>query len=99
MERGAITLDPLTDRFASSELSFFVATTSSNGQVVTGTGHQGEEFCYVIDGIIEVVVNGNSHVLRRGDSIHFKAAHSHRIRNLAPTPSRTLWATRPRMFI
>lgn len=99
MDRGSVSLDPLTDRLSCSELSLFVATVSANGQVIAGPGHQGEEFCYVIDGIIEVVVNGNSHVLRKGDSIHFKAVHPHRIRNLAPTPSRTLWATRPRMFI
>lgn len=99
MEEGMVKLDPLTDRQTHSELSFFVATISSNGHVVTGPGHDGEEFCYVLDGIIEVVVDGNSRVLRRGDAVHFKAAYPHRIRNLAPTPSRTLWATRPRLFI
>lgn len=99
MDRGAVSLDPLTDRLANSEMSLFVASISPNGQVVSGPGHHGEEFCYVLEGILEVNVNGTSHVLRPGDTVHFKATHPHRIRNLTSTPSRTLWATRPRLFI
>jgi len=96
---GAIQLDPLTDRLAHSEMSLFIATIQANGQVDGDPGHDGEEFCYVLEGILEVVVNGSSYLLRRGDTIHFKAVQSHRIRNLAPTPCRTLWACRPRLFI
>jgi transcriptional regulator with XRE-family HTH domain len=96
---GTVLLDPLTDRLAHSEMSLFVATIPANGQVEGVPGHEGEEFCYVLDGILEVVVNGSSYLLRRGDTIHFKAAHPHRIRNLAPTPCRALWACRPRLFI
>jgi transcriptional regulator with XRE-family HTH domain len=96
---GTVVLDPLTDRHAHSEMSLFIATIQPNGQVEGVPGHEGEEFCYVLDGILEVVVNGSSYLLRRGDTIHFKAVHPHRIRNLAPAPCRTLWACRPRLFI
>lgn len=96
---GTIVLDPVTDCVSPSEMSLFISTIHANGQVDAQPGHHGEEFCYVIDGILEVVVNGSSHILRKGDSIHFKAIHPHRIRNLAPVPSRTFWAVRPRMFI
>jgi len=99
MSQGMVVLDPLTDRGAWSEMSLFVATIQANGQVEGVPGHRGEEFCYVLDGILEVVVNGASYVLRRGDTIHFKAVFPHRMRNLSPTPSRTLWAVRPRLFI
>lgn len=99
MSQGTVALDPLTDRTAWSEMSIFVATIQANGQVEGVPGHRGEEFCYVLDGILEVIVNGASYVLRRGDTIHFKAVFPHRMRNLAPTPSRTLWAVRPRLFI
>ena len=96
---GSVTLDPLTDQDACSELSLFIATINAEGHVDGVPGHGGEEFCYVLEGIIEVVVNGTSFVLRKGDSIHFKARHPHRIRNLTPGSSRTLWAVRPRLFI
>jgi transcriptional regulator with XRE-family HTH domain len=94
-----IDFDPLTDRAACSDLSLFISTIKSDGPVECTPGHQGEEFCYVLDGILEVVVCGASHVLRRGDSIHFKATQPHRIRNLAASPSRAVWAVRPRLFI
>lgn len=99
MDRGTITLDPLTDRLANSEMSFFVATIGADGHVVSDIGDQGEEFCYVLEGLIEVIIDGDSRVLRRGDAVHFKANRSHQIRNLASIPSRALWATRPRLFI
>jgi transcriptional regulator with XRE-family HTH domain len=99
MAGGQVSLDPLTDRLAFSEMSLFVATIRSSAQVEGVAGHHGEEFCYVLDGIIEVVVNGQSYLLLKGDSIHFKAVHPHRLRNLGSTPSKTLWAVRPRLFI
>lgn len=95
----SVDFDPLTDRSACSDMSLFVSTIRSSGPVECAPGHQGEEFCYVLDGILEIVVCGASHVLRKGDSIHFKATQPHRIRNLAATPSRALWAVRPRVFI
>lgn len=98
-ERGMVVLDPLTDRSARSDLSYFVATIKADGQVEAAPGHQGEEFCYVLEGLLEVAVDGTSYVLRPGDALHFKAARPHRIRNLSPTPSRSLWAVRPRLFI
>jgi transcriptional regulator with XRE-family HTH domain len=99
MCEGSVKLDPLTDRLAQSDLSFFVAEIQPNGLVDDAPGHPGEEFCLVLEGILEVVVNGASYVLRPGDAIHFKAVVPHKIRSLSPAPGRSLWAVRPRLFI
>ena len=99
MNHGSITLEPLTDRAVCSEISIFYATIDGSGQVGGVDGHRGEEFCYVIDGFLEVTVDGKPYVLRQGETIHFKAARPHHIRNLTNQPVRTLWAVRPKLFL
>jgi transcriptional regulator with XRE-family HTH domain len=99
MNHGSITLEPLTDRSVCSEMSIFYAQIDGSGQVGGVDGHRGEEFCYVIDGFLEVTVDGKPYVLRQGETIHFKAARPHHIRNLTNQPVRTLWAVRPKLFL
>jgi transcriptional regulator with XRE-family HTH domain len=99
MNGGSIKLEPLGDRAACSELSIFFATIDGSGQVGGVAGHRGEEFCYVLDGFLEVTVDGRPFVLRQGETIHFKASRPHHIRNLTDRPVRTLWAVRPKLFL
>lgn len=99
MNGDSIQFQPLTDRAVCSEMSLFYATITGSGQVGGVDGHRGEEFCYVLDGFLEVTVDGKAYVLRQGDTIHFKAARPHHIRNLTNQPVRTLWAVRPKLFI
>lgn len=99
MNKGAIILEPFTHRSVCSEMSIFLATIQGNGQVAGVSGHRGEEFCYVLDGFLEVTVDGQPHVLRKGDTIHFKATRPHQIRNLTQEPVRTMWAVRPKLFL
>ncbi len=39
--------------------------------------HEGEEFVYVIEGIITLFINGVEHCLYPGDSAHFEGARNH----------------------
>jgi transcriptional regulator with XRE-family HTH domain len=99
MNGGSIKMEPLTDRSVCSEMSIFFATIEGSGQVGGVAGHRGEEFCYVLDGFLEVTVDGKPFVLRQGETVHFKAARPHHIRNLTNQPVRTLWAVRPKLFM
>jgi transcriptional regulator with XRE-family HTH domain len=99
MNGGSIKLEPLCDRSVCSEMSVFYATIDGSGQVGGATGHRGEEFCYVLDGFLEVTVDGKPFVLRQGETVHFKAARPHCIRNLTNQPVHTLWAVRPKLFL
>jgi transcriptional regulator with XRE-family HTH domain len=99
MNHGSIRIESLTDRGVCSEMSVFEAIIEGDGEVGGVSGHRGEEFCYVLDGFLEVVVDGTPYVVRQGDSIHFKAARPHQIRNLTHEPVRTLWAVRPKLIL
>ncbi|MFC1822008.1 helix-turn-helix domain-containing protein [Thermodesulfobacteriota bacterium] len=47
-----------------------------------GYQHVGEEFVYVLEGKIEVMVGENRNVLKQGESLHFNSSIVHRLRNL-----------------
>ncbi len=48
-----------------------------------GYQHEGEEFVYVLEGKIEVLVGDNVNVLDEGDSLHFNSSIRHNLRNLS----------------
>lgn len=45
--------------------------------------HEGEEFIYVLNGKIEVLVGENSNILNKGQAIHFNSGIVHKLRNLS----------------
>ena len=47
--------------------------------------HEGEEFVYVLDGTIEVVVGEHVNTLGPGDSLHFNSGIQHRLKNTGKT--------------
>ena len=47
--------------------------------------HEGEEFVYVLDGAIEVVVGEHVNTLAAGDSLHFNSGIQHHLKNIGKT--------------
>lgn len=47
--------------------------------------HEGEEFVYVLDGAIEVVVGEHVNTLGAGDSLHFNSGIQHHLKNTGKT--------------
>ncbi len=56
----------------------------------------GDKFVSILEGIIEFKVGEKSYLLKRGDSLHFKASSPQSLRNVGETPCRILWADWPR---
>jgi quercetin dioxygenase-like cupin family protein len=52
--------------------------------------HEGEEFVYVLEGRVEVTVGERVNVLKKGGSLHFNSAVSHRLRNLSTKKSKLI---------
>ena len=57
----------------------------------------GDKFIHVIEGILQIELGEERFVLRRGDSIHFKASHPFRLLNLGDQVCRVFWADWPRI--
>ena len=50
--------------------------------------HEGEEFVYVVRGLIELEVEGELHVVAAGDSVYYPGGYRHRWRSLSDEEAR-----------
>ncbi len=67
----------------------------------TGTDfyrHTGEEFGYVFEGTMTVVIGNDEHVLEEGDAIYFSSNLPHRLRNKTDKMTRAFWVGTPPSF-
>ena len=60
--------------------------------------HHGEEFLHVIRGELEIVIAGQKHSLRAGDSLYFDSSMPHEWKNPGKTESSVLWVNTPPTF-
>lgn len=57
--------------------------------------HDGEEYGFVIQGTVEVCIDGATHKLGPGDSINFHATVPHFVRNAGKRKAVMIWAISP----
>ncbi|GAB3445554.1 cupin domain-containing protein [Insolitispirillum peregrinum] len=57
--------------------------------------HEGEECGVVLEGRLEIHIDGSIYRLAEGDSFYFESPLPHRFRNLADGQTRVLWITTP----
>jgi transcriptional regulator with XRE-family HTH domain len=60
--------------------------------------HVGEEMGYVLEGTLEFLVDGNTYLLRKGDSFFFDSSLPHGYRNPGDSEARVLWVNTPPSF-
>jgi transcriptional regulator with XRE-family HTH domain len=66
------------------------------GKNVETAQHDGEEFLYVVDGSLKVMIEGREPVvLEPGDSMFFEATLPHSYENLADCPARIVFVVTP----
>lgn len=67
---------------------------SSDGLI----SHVGEEMGYLLEGLVELEVDGRKFVIRPGDSFYFRSELPHGYRNLGTTEASILWVNTPPTF-
>lgn len=67
---------------------------ASDGQI----SHHGEEVGYVIEGQVELKLDGEIHVLGPGDTFHFRSDRDHGYRNVGGSRARIFWVNTPPTF-
>lgn len=60
--------------------------------------HEGEEFGYVLEGRITVLLGGEHHVCKKGEAFYYSAGKPHGIVNTGKTKARFLWISTPPNF-
>ncbi|NLJ98741.1 MAG: cupin domain-containing protein [Tissierellia bacterium] len=60
--------------------------------------HEGEEFGYVMAGIIFVHIGNEKYKVRKGESFYYKANSNHYISNEGKTKAKVIWVSTPPNF-
>jgi transcriptional regulator with XRE-family HTH domain len=60
--------------------------------------HDGEEFCMVLEGELEVTVDNEVYVLKEGDTIYYRSNLPHRMRRIGEVNCKSLWVITPPSF-
>ena len=78
------------------EMELTAGAAGSDAPAIT---HNGEELIHILKGVVEVRVGDDRHLLKEGDSIHFRSSKPHSIRNIGDGTSRVLCATSPPFYL
>ena len=97
MQWGAATITALSAPAQDGDLSLHQFTLPVGREAALKHHHAGEEWITVLSGIAEIRIDGQAHVLREGDSLHFRAHRIHSYVNLASAPAVLLVAGHPRL--
>jgi transcriptional regulator with XRE-family HTH domain len=68
------------------------------GAFMDDTPHQGEEFGYVIQGNVTVVVGGKKYRAKKGETFYYKTQTDHTIQNTGKLPAKILMVAAPPNF-
>ncbi|MCP1673764.1 transcriptional regulator with XRE-family HTH domain [Natronocella acetinitrilica] len=63
-----------------------------------GLQHEGEELGYVVEGTLELNVDGKTYIAEAGDSFFFRSDSPHSYRNPGDTVTRVIWVNTPPTF-
>jgi len=99
MQWGAATLDAVTEPIQGAALGAQILTLPIRREPALTHHHEGEEWVTLLSGVAEIRVEGESYVLREGDSLHFRAHRTHAYLNLASAPAVLMVAVRPRLAL
>ncbi len=59
------------------------------------SNHKGDEFAYILEGDLEVEVQGKKQLVKKGDSLYFESAVPSRWANMGKGPAVLLWVLSP----
>jgi DNA-binding transcriptional MerR regulator/quercetin dioxygenase-like cupin family protein len=75
---------------------FHVAPGAGSGE--EEYSHDGEEFLFLLNGVLDLVVDGKQYKLHKGDSFYFESSTPHRWSNSGSKEAVVLWVNTPPTF-
>lgn len=68
------------------------------GQSVIDNPHAGEEFGYVLEGQVTLVLNRKRYIIKKGETFYYLANKEHYLLNNGTSNAKVLWISTPPMF-
>ena len=69
-----------------------------DGRYTEEEPHEGEEFGYVLSGVIFLHIGEKKYKVRKGESFYFKPRENHYISNAGKTAAKVIWISTPPSF-
>ena len=90
----------LTGERPFAELSLFILDLPSDmRKPLEQIPRSGDIFLYLVEGVVQVELGEEKNVLRKGDSMHFKASQITKLLNMGDSTCRIFWAAWPRLTL
>ncbi len=69
-----------------------------NGETAADIPHEGEEFGYVLEGKISIVLGNKRYACKKGEAFYYPASKPHLIKNKGKGKAKFLWVSTPPNF-
>jgi len=96
--RQGISIEALISNRTDTVLQAHIHIVAPGGCSHRAISHEGEEVGYLLEGELELEVDGQVHQLAAGDAFYFRSEREHRYRNPGATEARVLWINTPPTF-
>jgi transcriptional regulator with XRE-family HTH domain len=80
------------------EMEPIIIDLEPGGQSEIDDPHAGEEFGYVLEGQVTLVLNKKRYVIRKGETFYYPANKEHYLINYSHQNAKVLWISTPPMF-
>lgn len=81
-----------------NEMEPIIMEIHAGGTTYPDNPHEGEEFGYILEGQVNIVVGDKKHPAETGNSFLIKPDKPHYIENMSDKPARIIWITTPPSF-
>lgn len=81
-----------------NEMEPVIVTVNPNSNTTVDMPHEGQEFGYVLEGEVIVVVGNNSYVCKKGETFYFTTDKNHYIKNKKNKEAKIIWVSSPPNF-
>lgn len=80
------------------EMEPIIISLQPGGQSEIDDPHPGEEFGYVLEGQVTLVLNKKRYIIRKGETFYYPANKEHYLINNSSNKAKVLWISTPPMF-
>lgn len=80
----------LAHNFIHKKAEPFLVTVEPNTGETSFNSHPGQEFNYVLEGVLKIIIDGHEVILNEGDSLFFDSGYQHAMQAVNDKPARFL---------
>lgn len=81
-----------------NQMEAIIITLAPDARSNLDTPHPGEEFGYILEGKVNIIIGNKNYIAQKGDAFYFTANNNHFIQNVSKKTSKILWVANPPTF-